>query len=102
MDRNSHGKTWPATIKEKNLLGTKHEIFVCSDPAYCAPNINFNHLVVPPHHYFFMGDNRNNSEDSIDWGFVPEEKLIGKLRMVVFSWDSEAGDSRRERIGTRF
>ncbi|MBL8226818.1 MAG: signal peptidase I [Bryobacterales bacterium] len=45
-------------------------------------------LVVPPGMYFAMGDNRDNSEDSRFWGFVPRENIIGKPLLVYWSYDA--------------
>src|SRR5258708_2088036 len=44
-------------------------------------------LVVPPGHYFAMGDNRDNSLDSRYWGFVPRENILG--RPIVLYWSME-------------
>jgi signal peptidase I len=42
-------------------------------------------LVVPPGEYFAMGDNRTNSMDSRDWGFVPRENIVGRPLFVYWS-----------------
>ena len=44
--------------------------------------------VVPPDHYFAMGDNRDNSLDSRYWGFVPRENILGKPFIVYWSYDA--------------
>jgi signal peptidase I len=42
---------------------------------------------VPPGHYFMMGDNRDNSDDSRYWGFVPDDHIRGKAFFIWFNWD---------------
>ena len=46
-------------------------------------------VVVPADHYFMMGDNRDNSEDSRYWGFLPRRYVKGKALMVYWSYDGD-------------
>ena len=50
-------------------------------------------VTVPADHYFMMGDNRDNSQDSRYWGFMPRSYVKGKALFVYFSF----GERRPER-----
>ena len=42
-------------------------------------------LIIPEGHYFVLGDNRDDSQDSRYWGFVPRENIIGRPMMIYWS-----------------
>jgi signal peptidase I len=58
-------------------------------------------LIVPDGHYFVMGDNRDDSDDSRYWGFVPRENIIGRPLLIYWSvrtWDGDPASSLSSRL----
>jgi signal peptidase I len=51
-------------------------------------HIDGDDLVVPPGHYFAMGDHRGVSLDSRYWGFIPQENIIGRPMFIYWSFET--------------
>jgi signal peptidase I len=56
-------------------------------------------VTVPPNQYFVMGDNRDNSQDSRYWGFLPRDYIKGKAVVIYWSYDAGLGDYHEESTG---
>ncbi|MBD1849019.1 signal peptidase I [Leptolyngbya sp. FACHB-711] len=58
------------------------EAYLAEPPAYEMPSVR-----VPADQFFVMGDNRNNSNDSHVWGFLPRQNIIGRAIFCFFPFD---------------
>ena len=58
-------------------------------------------LVVPPGHYFMMGDNRTQSLDSRYWGFVPRENIVGRPLFIYWSFETPRDQIDKTSLGDR-
>lgn len=77
------------------------------DPGSVPPRLdNFGPLTIPEGRYFVMGDNRDNSLDSREWGLVPRDHIIGRGLLVYWSFEGAQPEgamaaSRRPASGVR-
>lgn len=86
-----------------------HSVCIGSNDSIFVDGIHTRHYTVEKNYYFMLGDNRNDSYDSRDWGFLSEDNIIGKALFVYWSWNQQLVSSslidkvksiRWSRVGT--
>jgi signal peptidase I len=89
-------------VHQANIFGAIHQILLDEEHPSSLQNWNANHSPqgatkpwkgpkIPPGYVFVMGDNRDHSSDSREWGLVPIENIKGKAVLVWLSFGGEKG-----------
>src|ERR1700733_9605278 len=89
IESDESGATNHVAQYRETLPGGKSYRTLARDPSNPVNNTDI--YVVPVGHYFVMGDNRDDSDDSrVEIGYVPDENLIGRASYLFYSVDAQA------------
>jgi signal peptidase I len=90
----TYRNNFPAEVPSDTNISQRWETEL---PSY----IQGDDLVVPPGHYFGMGDHRGVSLDSRYWGFIPQENVIGRPMFIYWSFDTPSDQYMKTGIAER-
>ena len=75
------------SIYERAIRVYEHNAFEMRDGKFYLNGKEVTSYTFKMNYYWMMGDNRHESQDSRFWGFVPEDRVVGKASLIWFSWD---------------
>ena len=100
--RSNFGPIW-VPQKNKSLKLTRENVeiyqrairvyekndFIMKDDKFFLNGMEVTEYIFKMNYYWVIGDNRQYSQDSREWGFVPEDRIIGKALIICTSWDNK-------------